>query len=93
MKIKLIFLCFFRGATLENLVLMLTKDLHLLWGGGVLPPPSPGDKKGGKSNVANVPGKDGMKHIPSEQQILNFMLTMYPTFVNPVILMRLTLHR
>ena len=72
---------------------MLTKDIHLLWGGSTLPPPSPGDKKGGMRNGVNVPGKEGIRHTPSEQQILNFILTMYPTFVHPVILMRLLLHR
>ena len=82
-----------RGTSLESLVLMLTKDIHLLWGGSTLPPPSPGDKKCGGRNGLNVPGKDSIRHSPSEQQILNFILTMYPTFVHPVIFMRLLLHR
>lgn len=82
-----------RGTSLESLILMLTKDIHLLWGGSTLPPPSPGDKKGGVKNGANGQGRDAIRHIPSEQQILNFILTMYPTFVHPVILMRLLLHR
>ena len=70
---------------------MLTKDVHLLWGGSTLPPPSPGDKKCGLRNGVN--GKESIRHTPSEQQILSFILTMYPTFVHPVILMRLLLHR
>jgi len=82
---------FVRGCSLESLVLMLTKDVHLLWGGSTLPPPSPGDKKCGLRNGVN--GKESIRHTPSEQQILSFILTMYPTFVHPVILMRLLLHR
>ncbi len=80
-----------RGTSIESLVLMLTKDIHLLWGGSTLAPPSPGEKKGNtRVNISS--GKDN-RHTPSEQQILNFILTTYQSFVHPVILTRLTLHR
>ena len=72
---------------------MLKKDIHLLWGGSTLPPPSPGDKKNGMRAGVSVPGKEGIRHAPTEQQILNFILAMYPTFAHPVIFMRLLLHR
>ncbi|XP_065070350.1 uncharacterized protein LOC135695275 isoform X1 [Rhopilema esculentum] len=84
---------FVRGTSIESLVLMLKKDIHLLWGGSTLPPPSPGDKKNGMRAGVSVPGKEGIRHAPTEQQILNFILTMYPTFAHPVIFMRLLLHR
>eukprot|EP00794_Sanderia_malayensis_P018095 gene18095-19903_t len=82
-----------RGTSIESLVLMLTKDIHLLWGGSALAPPSPGEKKGNaRSNNISV-GKETNRHAPSEQQILNFILTTYQSFVHPVIFIRLTLHR
>ena len=81
---------FVRGTTVENLVLTLTKDVHLLWGGASITPPSPNEKK---PNVRNGNSKVRSKTLqPTEHQIINFILGTYQTFIHPIIFMRLLLH-
>lgn len=77
-----------RGTTVENLVLTLTKDIHLLWGGSNVVPPSPNERK---SNTRG--GKLRSRMAPCEEQIMNFILTTFQTFIHPIIFMRLLLHR
>eukprot|EP00111_Clytia_hemisphaerica_P006364 TCONS_00018439-protein len=80
-----------RGSTVENLVLTLTqpKGIYLLWGGAHNLPPSPNQRK----SLRHTSSKSRSKTIPSENQIINFILSTYQTFVHPIIFMRLLLHR
>ena len=82
-----------RGTTVEHLILTLTttKDIYLLWGGAHNLPPSPNQRK---SNSRHSSSKSRSKFVPpSENQIVNFILSIYQTFVHPIIFMRLLLHR
>jgi len=81
-----------RGTTVEHLILTLTttKDIYLLWGGAHNLPPSPNQRK---NNSRHPSSKSRSKFVPSENQIVNFILSIYQTFVHPIIFMRLLLHR
>ncbi|XP_047134690.1 uncharacterized protein LOC100197014 isoform X1 [Hydra vulgaris] len=68
---------YLRGTSVENLVLSLTTNIEMLWGGISCP----------------TRNKTRIQSIPNENQIINFVIKMYQTFVHPVILMRLLLHR
>ena len=87
-----------RGTTVENLVLTLTqtKGIYLLWGGAHNLPPSPSQRKSSRHHHhhSSLSGKpSSSKTVPSENQIVNFILSTYQTFVHPIIFMRLLLHR
>jgi len=73
----------YRGASVEQLVQILTSNYLLLWGGVEL---------GGNEKWMVAMG------ISSEQQLLeeviiDFFLTTYRSFVEPIIFLRLLLHR
>ena len=59
---------------------LLTNDLSKLWGGFSLV-------------VGPHPSKEGPAPHASKDQVLQFFLTTYKSFVHPLILMRLLLHR
>ena len=83
---------FIRGTSVENLVLTLTKtkDIFLLWGGSEVSPSASNQKKANSRHQAN---KSRLRGVPTEYQIMNFVLSTFQTFVHPVIFMRLLLHR
>ena len=70
----------YRGATIEKCVEFLTESISHLWGGFSL--------KSGPRNHGNDLG-----HRATKQQITTFFLTCYQTYMHPVILTRLLLHR
>ena len=70
-----------RGATIEKCVEMLTDKLLMLWGGFSL-------AMGPLSSAA-----DKINTKASKEQIISFFLTMYKTFVHPLIFVRLLRHR
>lgn len=78
-----------RGARIEKIVEIITNNPSLLWGGLRLPPWSGRSKKHSwyKSNSSNN------KQMVTEDQIVDFLLTTYKSFVHSTILMRLLLHR
>ena len=91
-----------RGTTVENLVLTLTqtKGIYLLWGGAHNLPPSPVQRKSSRhhhhhhhSTSLGKVSSSAKTSVPSENQIVNFILSTYQTFVHPIIFMRLLLHR
>ena len=70
-----------RGATIENCVEMLTGKLSLLWGGFSLTiGPLP-------------PSTEKITPKATKEQIINFFLTMYKSFVHPLVFVRLLRHR
>ena len=69
---------------------IITKDPSLLWGGVNLPVPSPRGKAPIGSKKANSPGGHS---LATEEQIVVFVLTTYKSYVHPLILMRILLHR
>lgn len=73
------FIC--RGATIEKCVEILTGDLSALWGGFNL------------SMGVQSPSEDTIAPMATKDQILDFFLTTYQSFVKPLVLMRLLLHR
>ena len=81
---------FIKGTTIENIIYVLTDDFHLLWGGARLNPPSPVDKKS-TNHPSNTKARS--KTPPNEFQVINFIFSTYQTFVHPIIIMRLLLHR
>lgn len=83
---------FIRGTTVENLVLTLTKtkDIFLLWGGSNVTPSESSQKKSISRHQAS---KSRLRSMPTEYQIINFILSTYQTYIHPVIFMRLLLHR
>ena len=68
---------YLRGTSVENLVLTLTTNIEILWGGIGCP----------------AKNKVRVRSNPNENQIIDFVIKMYQTFVHPVIFMRLLLHR
>jgi len=80
---------FVKGATIEKIVEITTNNPSLLWGGFSLPPWSGRSKKHSwyKSTSPNN------KRMATEDQIVDFLLTTYKSFVHSAILMRLLLHR
>lgn len=70
-----------RGATLEKCVEVLTDDPSQLWGGFNL------------ALGAQSPPAGSLSPKATKEQILDFFLTTYQSFMHPVILMRLLLHR
>ena len=70
-----------RGATMEKCVEMLTDKLSLLWGGFTL------------SVGPLSPTADKAEPKASKEQIVNFFLTMYKTFIHPLVFVRLLRHR
>ena len=69
-----------RGATIEKCVEFLTESVSHLWGGFSL--------KSGPHSPGNELAKRATK-----QQIATFFLTCYQSFMHPLILIRLLLHR
>lgn len=81
--VKVIDTYFYRGASIEQLVQMLTSNYLLLWGGVEF---------GSNEKWMVAMG------ISSEQQLLeeiviDFFLTTYRSFMEPIIFLRLLLHR
>lgn len=83
------FFFFNRGARIEKIVEIITHNPSLLWGGLTLPPWSGRTKK--HSWYKN--SSPGHKQMASDDQIVDFLLTTYKSYVHPSILMRLLLHR
>ena len=69
-----------RGATVEKCVEFLTDSTSHLWGGFslIIGPQAPSNE---------------LRKKATKQQIINFFLTCYQSFMHPLILMRLLLHR
>ena len=70
-----------RGATIERCVEFLTGDITHLWGGFTL-------VMGPQS-----PAGDLLTPKATKEQILDFFLSTYQSFVHPIVFMRLLLHR
>lgn len=79
----------YRGATVEKIVEIVTHNPSLLWGGLTLPQWSGRSKKHSWYKSSS----SGNKHMPSDDQIVDFLLTTYKSYVHPSIFMRLLLHR
>ena len=79
----------YRGASIEKIVEIITNNPTLLWGGLSLPPWSGRSKK--LSWYKTTSPND--KRMATEDQIVDFLLTTYRSFVHATILMRLLLHR
>lgn len=71
----------YRGATFEKCVEFLTESISHLWGGFSL--------KIGPQTTSNDP----LSKKATKQQIVQFFLTCYQSFMHPLILIRLLLHR
>lgn len=82
-------LLIYRGASIEKIVEIITNNPTLLWGGLSLPPWSGRSKK--LSWYKTTSPND--KRMATEDQIVDFLLTTYRSFVHATILMRLLLHR
>lgn len=80
---------FVKGARIEKIVEIITNNPSLLWGGLNLPPWSGRSKKHSWYKSTN----SNHKQMATEDQIVDFLLTTYKSFVHPTILMRLLLHR
>ena len=83
------YLLIYRGASIEKIVEIITNNPTLLWGGLSLPPWSGRSKK--LSWYKTTSPND--KRMATEDQIVDFLLTTYRSFVHATILMRLLLHR
>ena len=76
-----LFVCCYRGATIEKCVELLTSEPSKLWGGfSLVVGPSGRDASGPSLNA-------------SKDQVLQFFLTTFKSFVHPLIFIRLLLHR
>ena len=75
--------CYCRGASIEQLVQILTNNYLLLWGGVEL---------GNKEKWMVAMGISSEEQL-LEEVIIDFFLTTYRSFVEPIILLRLLLHR
>ena len=84
-----LYLLIYRGASIEKIVEIITNNPTLLWGGLSLPPWSGRSKK--LSWYKTTSPND--KRMATEDQIVDFLLTTYRSFVHATILMRLLLHR
>lgn len=73
----------YRGATIEKCVEFITGDVLQLWGGFHL--------SGG--SAPSPPQDHPLSPKATKEQIINFFLTTYQSFVRPIVLMRLLLHR
>ncbi|XP_032222674.2 uncharacterized protein LOC5521422 isoform X1 [Nematostella vectensis] len=82
---------FVRGATVEKIVEIVTKNPSILWGGTRLS----SSPKGYRASERKVNGNGSPfgKQLVTEDQIMDFILTMQKSFVHGVILMRLLIHR
>ena len=75
--------CYYRGASIEQLVQILTSNYLLLWGGVEL---------GNKAKWMVAMGISSEEQL-LEEIIIDFFLTTYRSFMEPIILLRLLLHR
>ena len=89
-----------RGATIEKCVELLTSDPSKLWGGFSLvmgPHPHVTPTNSASNGHSTPRGSKGDLSDPSlhasKDQVIQFFLTMYKSFVHPLILARLLLHR
>lgn len=80
---------FYRGARIEKIVEIITHNPSLLWGGLTLPPWSGRTKKHSWYKTSSP----GHKQMATDDQIVDFVLTTYKSYVHPSIFMRLLLHR
>lgn len=70
-----------RGATIEKCAEMLTGNVSLLWGGFSL-------------TIGPLsPSSDKITPKATKEQIINFFLTMYKSFIHPLVFVRLLRHR
>ncbi|KAJ7360642.1 hypothetical protein OS493_015752 [Desmophyllum pertusum] len=79
-----------KGARIEKIVEIITHNPSLLWGGLNLPPWSGRTKKHSWYKTSS-PGNN--RHMATDDQIVDFLLTTYKSYVHSSILMRLLLHR
>ena len=75
--------CHYRGASIEQLVQILTSNYLLLWGGVEL---------ANKEKWMIAMGISSEEQL-LEQIVMNFFLTTYRSFMEPIILLRLLFHR
>lgn len=75
--------CYCRGASIEQLVHIITNNYLLLWGGAEL---------GNKDKWIVAMGICSEEQL-LEEIIIDFFLTTYRSFMEPIILLRLLLHR
>ncbi|KAL9975174.1 hypothetical protein ACROYT_G012301 [Oculina patagonica] len=78
-----------KGARIEKIVEIITHNPSLLWGGLNLPPWSGRTKKHSWYKTSSP----GHKQMATDDQIVDFVLTTYKSYMHPSIFMRLLLHR
>ncbi|XP_031563112.1 uncharacterized protein LOC116298715 [Actinia tenebrosa] len=82
-----------KGATVEKIVEIATNNPSILWGGTRLQPSSPKGSKSNQERKTNTRTNGTSNKKATDDQIVDFILTMYPSFVHPIIFMRLLIHR
>lgn len=80
---EFVYCCYCRGTSIEQLVQMLTNNYLLLWGGVEL---------GSKDKWMVAMGISSEEQL-LEEIIIDFVLTTYRSFMEPIIFLRLLLHR